>query len=71
MDWLVWTGAAVSLVGLAGLIYCISIAMRAKRQGLSGEDMHTKLKGIVALNMGALFVSALGLMMVVLGIMLG
>ena len=67
---MIWTGAAVSLLGLAGLIYCILIAARAKREGLKGEDMHLRLKGIVALNMGALFVSTIGLMMVVVGIFL-
>ena len=70
MEWLVWAGAAVSLLGLAGLLYCVRVAMKAKKVGLSGEEMHARLKGVVALNMGALFVSAIGLMMVVMGIML-
>jgi hypothetical protein len=70
MEWLVWTGAAVSLLGLVGLLYCVRVAMKAKKEGLSGEEMHARLKGVVALNMGALFVSAIGLMMVVMGIML-
>ncbi|GGE45725.1 hypothetical protein [Actibacterium pelagium] len=70
MEWLVWAGAAVSLLGLAGLLYCVRVAMKAKKEGLSGEEMHARLKGVVALNMGALFVSAIGLMMVVMGIML-
>ena len=70
MEWLVWAGAAVSLLGLAGLLYCVRVAMKAKKEGLSGEEMHARLKGVVALNMGALLVSAIGLMMVVMGIML-
>ena len=70
MEWLVWAGAAVSLLGLAGLLYCVRVAMKAKKEGLSGEEMHARLKGVVALNMGALFVSAIGLMVVVMGIML-
>ena len=70
MEWLIWTGAAVSLLGLLGLVYCIRVAMKAKKEGLSGEEMHARLKGVVVLNMGALFISALGLMIVVLGIMI-
>lgn len=70
MEWLVWAGAAVSLLGLAGLLYCVRVAMKAKKEGLSGEEMHARLKGVVALNMGALFVSAIGLMMVVMGVLL-
>lgn len=71
MDWLIWTGAAVSLLGVAGLMYCIVIAARAKRAGLDDDTMRSRLKKLVILNMAALFVSALGLMLVVLGIMLG
>lgn len=71
MDILIWIGAAVSLAGLAGLVACIVIALRAKRAGLSDEALRARLKSIVALNLGALLVSALGLMCVVAGIMLG
>jgi hypothetical protein len=70
MEWLIWIGAAVSLAGLAGLVWCIVLAARAKRAGLSDDAMRARLKGIVALNMGALFVSAFGLMLVVVGIIL-
>lgn len=71
MDWLIWIGAVVSLLGVAGLFYCIVIATRAKRAGLDDDAMRARLKKLVLLNMAALFVSALGLMLVVLGIMLG
>lgn len=71
MGWLIWTGAAVSMLGVAGLICCIVIAARAKRAGLDDDAMRSRLKMLVVLNMAALFVSALGLMLVVLGIMLG
>lgn len=71
MQLLIWTGAVVSLVGLAGLIWCIWLAAKAKRAGLSDDEMRARLKSIVALNMGALLVSAFGLMLVILGIMLG
>ncbi|SMX42981.1 hypothetical protein [Actibacterium lipolyticum] len=71
MDWLIWTGAVISLLGLAGLIWCIVIAAKAKRAGLADEEMRARLQKVVALNLVALFVSAIGLMMVVAGIMLG
>nr|WP_095590735.1 hypothetical protein [Actibacterium ureilyticum] len=71
MDGLIWTGAAVSLLGMAGLIYCIVSAARAKRAGLDDDAMRARLKKLVALNMAALLVSALGLMLVIVGIMLG
>ncbi|MCV2880670.1 hypothetical protein [Actibacterium sp. XHP0104] len=71
MEALIWGGAAVSLIGLAGLMRCIMLALKAKRAGLPDAEMRARLQKIVALNMGALAVSAVGLMLVVLGIMLG
>ncbi|MEQ9037201.1 MAG: hypothetical protein RIE24_02490 [Silicimonas sp.] len=71
MDNLIWIGALVSLVGIAGLIWCVLIALRAKREGLDENEMKSRLQRVVAINMGALFLSAIGLMMVVVGILLG
>ncbi|MEY8120011.1 hypothetical protein AB9F26_17380 [Falsihalocynthiibacter sp. BN13B15] len=70
MDILIIAGAVLSLIGLIGLIYCIVSALRARKQGLSDEEMRVLLRGLVAWNMGALFTSILGLMMVVSGIFL-
>lgn len=71
MDWVIWGGAAVSLLGLAGLVWCILTVIRARRAGLSEEDMRKTLQRVMPLNMGALFLSVIGLMMVVVGILLG
>lgn len=71
MEILVWIGAALSLIGVAGLGYCISLALRARKTGLPEEEARQALQKVVVYNMAALGVSALGLMMVVLGIFLG
>ncbi len=71
MDMLIWIGAAISLVGLAGIIACVIAVARAKRQQLEDEAMRAKLQNVVVWNLGSLFVSAIGLMMVVVGIFLG
>ena len=71
MENLIWIGAAVTLLGLFGLIWCIVGVARARRAGLDDEAMKQKLQSVVALNMGALFLSVIGLMMVVIGILLG
>ncbi|MEQ9260335.1 MAG: hypothetical protein RIG84_14705 [Roseovarius sp.] len=71
MELLVWLGAAVSLAGLGGLVWCILRVMRARRAGLSDEELRAVLRKVVPMNTGALLLSMLGLMMVVLGIMLG
>ncbi len=70
MEVLVWIGAAVSLIGVAGLVWCIVLAMRARSSGLPDDDIRAALQKVVVLNMGALGVSALGLMLVVMGILL-
>ncbi|MEV8468522.1 hypothetical protein AB0T83_17230 [Fluviibacterium sp. DFM31] len=71
MDILIWIGAGISLLGVAGLMACVLIATKARRAGLSDDELRAKLKSVVALNMAALMVSAIGLMCVVIGIMLG
>ena len=70
MDWLIWIGAAVSLGGIAGLLRCIQLALRARRSGLDSTAMRARLQQIVTFNLAALGVSALGLMLVVMGIIL-
>ena len=70
MDWLIWIGAAVSLGGIAGLLSCIQLALRARKSGLDNTAMRARLQQIVTFNLAALGVSALGLMLVVMGIIL-
>ena len=70
MEWLIWIGAAISVVGMVGLVWCILRVARAKKAGRPEDAMRAELKKVVALNMGALFVSTIGLMMVVVGIFL-
>lgn len=71
MDILIWSGAAISLAGIATLFYCIFRVVQAKRAGLSDSELKSRLKPIVAINIAALMVSALGLICVILGIILG
>lgn len=62
-------GIAVTLAGLAGLIWAILKVGRARRAGLPDAELRAALQRAVALNMGALFLSALGLIMVVIGLL--
>jgi hypothetical protein len=70
MQGLVWAGAIVSLIGVAGLVYCVMRALRVRRAGLADEAMRAELQRVVVVNMAALAVSAIGLMLVVMGILL-
>ena len=71
MDWLIWTGAAVSFAGLLGLVWCILRVWRARRANMSDEELRDVVRRTVPLNMGALMLSVLGLMTVIMGIFLG
>lgn len=70
MQALIWIGALVTLAGLVGLIWCILKVQRARKKGLDDESLKAELQKVVALNLGALLLSAFGLMMVVVGILL-
>ncbi len=70
MDGLIWGGAVLSLAGVAGLVWCIAIALRARRSGLADDEIRARLQRVVAINLAALAVSFLGLMLVLVGIIL-
>ena len=71
MENLVWIGALVSLLGLAGLVWAILKVIRARREVSDDAELRARIQAVLPLNLGALFLSVLGLMMVVVGILLG
>ena len=70
MDLLIWIGSMLSVLGLIGLFWCIKTVLKAKKLATSDEELRSNLQKVVPLNMAALFLSAIGLMLVILGIML-
>ncbi|WP_299145890.1 hypothetical protein [uncultured Tateyamaria sp.] len=70
-DGLIWAGASLSLLGLIGLLWCIVTVWRARRAKLPDEEMRAVMSRVLPRNMGALFVSVIGLMLVIVGIFLG
>ncbi|WP_419739020.1 hypothetical protein [Ruegeria sp.] len=66
-----WGGAALSVAGLVGLVWCILRVMKARKAGLSDDELRAVVQGVLPWNLGALFLSVLGLMLVILGISLG
>jgi hypothetical protein len=71
MHMVIWLGAGLTLVGVLGLMWCIVLAMRARNSGQSDDQIKAALQRVVALNLGALAISAIGLMAVVIGVILG
>ena len=68
---LIWIGTLVSLLGLAGLVWCIAKVWKARKSGLTDEELKVVLQKVVPVNSAALFLSVIGLMIVVLGIAFG
>ncbi len=71
MPYLIPAGTVVTLVGLVLLVVCMLKIGRAKKAGLSDDEMRAVLQSVVPMNLAALLLSGLGLMVVVLGIILG
>ncbi len=70
MEWLIWIGAALSILGLAGLLWSIAKVWSARRARLEDEALRAVLRRMMPVNMGALMLSTLGLMLVIVGIFL-
>lgn len=72
MQILIWSGAAITLLGIAGLVL-VGLKVTAAKRETAGDDaaLRARIQRLLPLNLAALFVSAIGLMMVVIGITLG
>ncbi|MEJ6746929.1 MAG: hypothetical protein QNK98_09310 [Yoonia sp.] len=70
MGMLIWIGAALSVLGMIGIVASIVMVARAKKAKLDDAEMRARISKILPINMGALFVSMIGLMMVIVGIVL-
>ncbi|MCZ4352975.1 hypothetical protein O4H61_10665 [Roseovarius aestuarii] len=70
MDILIWAGAALSIAGLIGLMWCIIRVWKARNAGLDNDAMRAVVQSVVPINAATLFLSVIGLMMVVIGILL-
>jgi hypothetical protein len=71
MEYLIWTGGALTLAGMVGLVLCVLRVMRAKRKKLHDEALRVVLQGVLPMNLGALALSVLGLILVMVGLVLG
>ncbi len=71
MEIIVWIGAALSMIGLCGIVYSIVAVAGAKRAKLSDDALRARIAKILPINLIALFVSMIGLMAVIIGVMLG
>lgn len=69
MEFLVYIGVVLAIIGILGVGYCMKIAISIRSE--PDEDVaKSKLQGLVVWNLGALSLSALGLIMVIVGMVL-
>ena len=67
---LIWIGATLSVIGSVGIIYSIVAVTRAKRAKQEDAELRARLGRVLPINLGALLVSVIGLMCVIVGIVL-
>lgn len=70
MEYVIWGGAVITVLGLIGLIYCIFLVARGRRAKLPDTELRAVMQKALVWNMAALAASGLGLMMVVVGVIL-
>ena len=70
MNSLIILGVIVTCIGLGLLLYTISRIWRAKKQEVSDTEMKARLQAAITWNLGAMGCSAIGLMIVVVGVLL-
>ena len=67
---LIWGGALLSLFGLIGLLFSMYKVAKAKKNNTSEQDLRDSIKAAMPLNLASLFVSVLGLMSVIIGVLM-
>ena len=68
MQALIWGGAAVTLLGVAGLMFCAAQSHQART--LPDDQARAAMARVVTLNLASMGVAVLGLMAVVAGLLL-
>lgn len=61
MAWIAWLGFLTGSAGLAGLIYCMTKAWRARKSAQSDEELRLVLSGLLPINLASLAIALVGL----------
>ena len=67
---LIWGGALLSIFGLIGLLFSMYKVAKAKKNNTSDQELRESIKAAMPLNLASLFVSVLGLMSVIIGVLI-
>lgn len=69
MDFLIYIGAVLALLGIAGVGYCMTRAVKIRKEP-DEEKAKAMLQSLIAWNLGSVSVAAMGLIMVIMGMVL-
>lgn len=70
MTWLIILGALITLIGVAGLVYCIWKSNRVRISDQESNEAVEAMQRLIPVHLASLCVSCLGLIIVVVGILL-
>jgi len=70
MEWIVWTGVAVTVVGILMLLRLILRANRLRKGGAEPGMLESELRRIIFLHGAAIGVAFLGLAIMIIGMVL-
>ena len=70
MQYMIYAGVVLTVLGLGGLGFCIKRAIKIQRDANEGEDTKSRMQTLVALNTAALGSSFIGLALVTVGVLL-
>ena len=69
MEFLIYIGAVLAILGIGGVGYCVTRAVKIRKEPdeVKAKEM---LQSLIAWNLGSMAVAAMGLIMVVMGMVL-
>ena len=67
---LIVLGVVVTLIGLGGLGWCIARSLAIRGAGLPPAEIQARLHRLIAINLGSVALAALGLAVLVVGLVL-
>ncbi len=70
MQYMIYAGVVMAVLGLIGLGYCIKLARDVKRDADAGTDTKDRMQMLVALNTAALGTAFIGLGLVTVGVLM-
>lgn len=70
MNLIAFAGVLLVVAGLGGLGYCILEGYRSRGSGVPAEEVTARLHRLIAVNLGSVALAALGLAVVVVGLIL-